>query len=223
MERTANAMNLNNNLLQIFSILKAYSECNYLVGGCVRDHLLGIEPKDYDIVTDVHMDIIEKEFAENGWTVDAVGKQFLVMFISKNGEQFEIANYRKDVGFSDGRRPDQALIGNLSSDAARRDFTVNSIYYDPYDECYVDPNRGIKDVENRILRFIGKPQDRIREDYLRIYRFYRFLSKGFTPDKRSLRACRQLFAEAHRQMTPERARIEIEKTVNVDREKDEDA
>lgn len=216
--KTENAMNLNNNLLQIFMILGAHSESSYLVGGCVRDHLMGITPKDFDIVTDVHMDIIEKEFQDNGWTVDAVGKQFLVMFISKNGEQFEIANYRKDVGFSDGRRPDQAIIGNLATDAARRDFTVNSIYYDPYDECYVDPNRGIKDVEARILRFIGKPQDRIREDYLRIYRFYRFLSKGFTPDKRSLKACRELFTEAHGQITPERVRMEMEKMVLTSKE-----
>ena len=213
-------MKLNNNLLQLFMILGARSKFSYLVGGCVRDHLLGIEPKDFDIVTDVHMDIIEKDFVDNGWTVDAVGKKFLVMFVSKNGEQFEIANYRKDVGFSDGRRPDQAIIGDLRTDAARRDFTVNSIYYDPFEECYVDPNRGIKDVEERILRFIGKPQDRIREDYLRIYRFYRFLSKGFTPDKRSLKACRELYNEAHGQITPERARMEIERIVDVSK-KDE--
>jgi len=206
-------VNLNNNLLQIFMILRGFSKNNYLVGGCVRDSLIGREPKDFDIVTDVHMDVIEAAFQENGWTVDAVGKQFLVMFVSKNGEQYEIANFRKDVGFSDGRRPDEAIIGDLASDAARRDFTVNSIYYDPINGSYLDPNNGMKDAKERILRFIGRPHDRIREDYLRIFRFYRFLSKGFTPDKKSLKACRELFNEAYGQTTAERVRMEVERMV----------
>jgi tRNA nucleotidyltransferase/poly(A) polymerase len=207
------SVNLNNNLLQIFMILRGYSQNNYLVGGCVRDSLIGREPKDFDIVTDVHMDTIEAAFIDNGWTVDSVGKQFLVMFVSKNGEQYEIANFRKDVGFSDGRRPDEAIIGDLITDAARRDFTVNSIYYDPINGSYLDPNNGMKDAKDRILRFIGKPQERIREDYLRIFRFYRFLSKGFTPDKKSLKACRELFTEAYGQITPERVRMEVERMV----------
>ena len=207
------SVNLNNNLLQIFIILRSFSQNNYLVGGCVRDSLIGREPKDFDIVTDVHMDTIENAFIDNGWTVDSVGKQFLVMFVSKNGEQYEIANFRKDVGFSDGRRPDEAIIGNLTTDAARRDFTVNSIYYDPINGLYLDPNNGMKDAKERILRFIGRPQDRIREDYLRIFRFYRFLSKGFTPDKKSLKACRELFNEAYGQTTAERVRIEVERMV----------
>lgn len=206
-------MKLNNNLLQLFMILRTYSQNNYLVGGCVRDSLIGRDPKDFDIVTDVHMDTIEAAFIENGWTVDSVGKQFLVMFVSKNEEQFEIANFRKDVGFSDGRRPDEAIIGDMATDAARRDFTVNSIYYDPFTGSYSDPNKGIEDAKERILRFIGRPHDRIKEDYLRIFRFYRFLSKGFTPDKRSLKACRELFNEAYGQTTPERVRMEVERMV----------
>ena len=206
-------MTLNNNLLQLFLILRGFSQNNYLVGGCVRDHLLGVEPKDFDIVTDVQMDVIEQAFKENGWTVDAVGKQFLVMFVSKNGEQYEIANFRKEEGFSDGRRPDKALIGDINTDAARRDFTVNSIYYDPFNGSVIDPNNGLAEIKSRILRMIGNPHDRIREDYLRIFRFYRFLSKGFTPDKKTLKACRELFNEAYLQITPERVRMEIERMV----------
>ena len=179
----------------------------------MRDHLLGVEPKDFDIVTDVQMDVIEQAFKENGWTVDAVGKQFLVMFVSKNGEQYEIANFRKEEGFSDGRRPDKALIGDINTDAARRDFTVNSIYYDPFNGSVIDPNNGLAEIKSRILRMIGNPHDRIREDYLRIFRFYRFLSKGFTPDKKTLKACRELFNEAYLQITPERVRMEIERMV----------
>lgn len=205
--------NLSNNLLQIFTILRAYSDKNYLVGGCVRDFLLGKEPKDFDIVTDVHMDTIEQAFTDNGWTVDAVGKQFLVMFVSKNGEQYEIANFRKDVGFSDGRRPDEAIIGDLDSDSARRDFTVNSIYYDPFQDTYIDPNKGLEDIKTKTLKFVGRPHERIKEDYLRIFRFYRFLSKGFTPHTKSLKACRELFNEAYLHTTPERVRMEVERMV----------
>lgn len=204
-------MILNNNLLQIFMLLNNESPNNYLVGGCVRDYLMGKEPKDFDIVTDIHMDKIEQIFSENGWDVDAVGKQFLVMFISKDEYTYEIANFREEHGFTDGRRPDDVEIGDLKSDAARRDFTVNSIYYDPIKDEYVDPNNGMEDLKNRELKFIGRPKDRIREDYLRVFRYFRFLNKGFKPNKKSLKACRELFNEAYQKTTPERVRSEIEK------------
>ena len=206
-------MRLNNNLLQVFMLLRSKSDNAYLVGGCVRDYLCQKTPKDFDIVTDIPMDTIEDIFTKNGWTVDAVGKQFLVMFVSKNGEQYEISNFRKDGLYSDGRRPDVVSIGTLEEDAARRDFTINSIYYDPIDDVFVDPNNGRMDVESRTLRFIGRPKDRIREDYLRIFRFFRFLTKGFKPDKKSLKACRELFNEAYLHTTPERVRMEIERMV----------
>ena len=204
---------LDNNLLQVFILLNSESNNNYLVGGCVSDYLLGLSPKDFDIVTDVHMDKIEEIFTQNGWKVDSVGKQFLVMFISKNNQEYEIANFRRDEGFSDGRRPDRAVIGDLESDAARRDFTVNSIYYDPIGNKFLDPNNGLKDIESKTLKFIGKPKDRIREDFLRVFRFFRFLRKGFKPDKKSLKACRELFNEAYLKTTPERVRMEIERMV----------
>jgi tRNA nucleotidyltransferase/poly(A) polymerase len=159
------------------------------------------------------MDKVEEIFKDNGWKVDAVGKHFLVMFVSKNGKQYEISNFRKDGDYSDGRRPDSVEIGTLEEDAARRDFTVNSIYYNPMIDKVIDPNNGRKDLKDKVLRFIGKPKDRIREDNLRVFRFYRFLSQGFTPDKRSLKACRELFRESYLQTTPERVRMELEKMV----------
>lgn len=210
-------MKLNNNLLQVFLLLKNESANNYLVGGCVRDSLLGEKPKDFDIVTDIHMDKLEKIFTENGWSVDSVGKQFLVLFISKDGYQYEIANFRLDGNYSDGRRPDKVEIGDINTDAARRDFTVNSIYYDPINGSYIDPNNGLKDIRDRKLKFIGRPKDRISDDFLRVFRFYRFITKGFTPDKRSLKACRELFNKAYLKTTPERVRMEIEKMVLEDK------
>lgn len=206
----------NLNLLQLFILLNSVSEHNYLVGGCVRDMLLEKTPHDFDIVTNVPMDKIEEIFVDNGWKVNAVGKQFLVMFVSKNDEEFEIANFRKEIGFSDGRRPDSVSIGDLQSDSQRRDFTINSIYFNPMTGEFLDPNNGRKDIENKILKFIGKPRDRIKEDYLRIFRFYRFLlTTGFQADSISLRECRSHFIEAHGKITPERIRAEIEKMAGL--------
>lgn len=199
-------------LLQIFLIVRNASQNTYLVGGCVRDMLLGKKPKDYDIVTDVAIEKIAPDLTTSGWEVKGVGDHFLVYVASKNGVQYEIANFRKESGFSDGRRPDHVEVGTLEEDAARRDFTVNSIYYDPFNGRFIDPNGGMKDLKTRTLRFIGRPHDRIEEDYLRVFRFFRFLAKlEFEPDKRSLKACREMFNEAYRQTNPERVRAEIER------------
>jgi len=81
-------------------LLDSQSPNNYLVGGSVRDFITNQQSKDFDVVTDIPMDIVEALFSQNGWNVDSVGKQFLVMVVSKNSEQFEISNFRKDVGFS---------------------------------------------------------------------------------------------------------------------------
>lgn len=199
-------------LLQIFLLVYDTNPNTYLVGGCVRDMLLGKTPKDYDIVTEANIDQLRPVLIENGWQVDAVGENFLVYAVSKNHQQFEIANFRKEYGFTDGRRPDHVEVGTLEEDAKRRDFTVNSIYYNPISDTYIDPNNGRKDLQNRILKFVGRPHDRIKEDYLRVFRFFRFLSRlGFRPDNRSLKACREMFNEAYQKTNPERVRMEIER------------
>lgn len=199
-------------LLEIMLILRNASPNTYLVGGCVRDMLLGKTPKDFDIVTDAIVTSLLTDFTNSGWEVKGVGDHFMVYVASKNGNMFEIANFRKESGFTDGRRPDYVEIGTLEEDAARRDFTVNSIYYDPFSGSFIDPNNGMKDIKSKMLKFIGNPNDRIREDYLRIFRFYRFLSKlGFEGHPKSLRACREMFREAYQKTTPERVRMEIER------------
>jgi len=183
-----------------------------LVGGCVRDELLGLEPKDYDIVTDVAIPKITESFQEAGWSVTDSGKVFLVTNVSKNGVQFEIANFRKDGIYLNGRRPNTVEIGDINEDANRRDFTVNALYFNPFNGVIIDPTgKGLPDIDTRTLRFIGKPEDRIKEDRLRVFRFYRFLIKGFNADKRSLQACRTMFNESYKLTTPERIREELEK------------
>lgn len=207
-------------LLQIFSILQNEPNSDsYLVGGCVRDAIGGMKPKDFDIVTNIPIGDINRIFSDNGWKVDHTGEVFLVTNISKNGKQYEIANFRKDGAYKDGRHPTSVEIGNIFTDAKRRDFTINALYYQPHTAKLLDPlkelncHSGVSDLNNKILRFIGRPEDRIKEDYLRIFRFYRFLSKGFVPDKKSLKACREFFNEAYLQITPERVRMEIEKMI----------
>lgn len=206
---------MNSKLKHIFHILSQFSGNNYLVGGCVRDSFLGLPIKDYDIVTDVHMDISSPEFEKNGFKVKECGEAFLVLNISKDGEQWEIANFRKDNVSLDGRRPTSVEIGTLNEDAHRRDFTINAIYEQPSTGEILDPTgKGLSDIKNKTLRFIGNPKERIKEDYLRVFRFYRFLAtKNLSPDPKSLKACRGLFNEAYEKTTPERVRLELERLI----------
>ncbi len=201
-----------NILLIIFSILKNLSSKNYLVGGCVRDFLIKKQPKDFDIVTDVDINTLEIHFRDAGFSVEGSGKEFFVLNIGKKGKNFEISNFRKDIDYIDGRRPQRVEKTDIYEDAKRRDFTINALYLDPFSLEVIDPNGlGLKDLEGRILRFIGNPRDRIKEDHLRIFRFYRFISKGFIPERRSLREVRKLFSTYYSDITPERVREEIEK------------
>ena len=200
-------------LEDIFAILDCFIDSeSYIVGGSVRDMLTGQPAKDFDIVTSVQMFAMKLKFEQAGWKVSETGQVFLVLSISKDGRQYEIANFRKDGVYLDGRRPESVEIGTLKDDANRRDFTVNALYYNYNTGELLDPTeQGFSDVKRRVLRFIGKPKDRIQEDYLRIFRFYRFLAKGFMPDPKSLRACREYFNEGYPKITPDRVREEIEK------------
>lgn len=210
---------LPNGLLQAMLIVRNHDKHNcMLVGGCVRDTLLGKTPKDYDLVTKANLVPLKEEFIHNGWSVKDVGDAFLVTSVSKYvGElhySFEIARYRSESSESDGRRPNSVAIGTPEEDADRRDFTMNAIYWNPLDKNYWDRHNGIKDIDARVIRFIGNPKDRIREDYLRIFRAYRFASTlGFTMDKRTLKACREMFTEAYKNTTPERVRMELERMI----------
>jgi hypothetical protein len=184
-----------------------------LVGGCVRDMLIGREPKDFDFVTSAPYDIVAEELRKEGYTIKETGKQFLVMIASKNGYDSEIANFRKDGTYVDGRRPDSVEIGDIYEDAKRRDFTVNALYIDVRTLKLQDPTGlGIDDIQNRTLRFIGTPKDRLSEDWLRGIRFYRFvITKEFNPDPKSLRVVREMFGEIITKTSPERIRLEIER------------
>jgi poly(A) polymerase len=201
-------------LFHVEMVLDSLSDNNYLVGGSVRDILIGKVPKDWDIVTDTPMDVLIKEFKKSGMGVKQTGVAHFVLNVYHGGMEFEISNFRKDV-VCNGRQA-EVEIGTIGDDANRRDFTVNALYVHLKTQEVLDPTgQGIHDIDSNILRFVGKPKDRIREDFLRVFRFYRFLSKGFTPEKKSLKAVREMFSEAYDRTTPERVRMELEKMVGV--------
>jgi hypothetical protein len=205
---------------EVGRLLKIQSSQAVLVGGCVRDAIFGKVPKDYDFATDTHYDDVEELFTVNGFKIKEAGKQFLVMIVSKDEEDFEIAMFRKDGNYTDGRRPDSVEIGTIFDDAERRDFTINALSYNLTTEEVQDPNgSGLEDVKNKVLKFVGKPEERIQEDFLRIARFYRFLGRfkdiGMTPDNKSLKACRTNFAKMQEKVAPERLKNEIEKMVDI--------
>ena len=198
---------------ELETLLAKLSNNSCAVGGCVRDALLEKVPKDFDYVTDADYDTMTKVFIEAGWSVKETGKQFLVMIVSKDAQDFEIACFRSDSTYTDGRRPESTNIGTIQDDAQRRDFTINALYFSLGSKTLIDPTgQGITDVKNKTLRFIGSAEDRIKQDYLRVFRFYRFMStKGLIAHPGSLRTVRTMFAEAVSKTDPERIRAEIER------------
>lgn len=144
------------------------------VGGCVRDALLGIAAKDVDIATDATPDAVQRLWPE---AASPVGAHFGVVLLRLGGVHIEVATYRTDGAYGDARHPDSVTFGSRHDDAARRDFTINALYYDPLDETVFDPVGGIDDLRRGIVRAIGKPADRFREDALRLLRAVRFAAR----------------------------------------------
>ena len=142
-------------------------------GGCVRDLLLKKEPEDYDIATNAKPEEIENLFEKTY----PIGKHFGVILINENFHHFEIATFRSDAGYSDGRRPEYVTFTSAKEDALRRDFTINGIFYDPIKEEFFDYVGGIQDLKRGLLRFIGDAEKRIKEDHLRILRAVRFKNR----------------------------------------------
>ena len=142
----------------------------YFAGGCVRDALLRKQPKDIDIATAAEPDDVQKLFAR---TV-AVGVKFGVVRVLEGGIEFEVATFRSDGVYLDGRRPVSVTFSSPEEDAKRRDFTINGMFYDPLQDQVVDFVGGKSDLEHRLVRAIGDPNERFSEDHLRLLRALRF-------------------------------------------------
>jgi len=162
---------------------------SYFAGGCVRDMLLGKEPKDFDIATAAKPGEIAQLFSETR----AVGAQFGVILVVLGEESFEVATFRHDGPYLDGRHPSHVRFGSLDEDVSRRDFTINGMVYDPLEDRVIDRVGGQRDLEQRLIRAIGNPRERFVEDRLRLIRAVRFAaSLGFAIEERTLSAIGEL-------------------------------
>ena len=179
-----------------------------LVGGCVRDLLLGREPADYDVTTDATPEQVAKLFPESV----AVGAQFGVILIPRDGLRVEVATFRSDVGYSDGRHPDSVVYSKTpQEDVQRRDFSINGLLMRHDTGEVLDYVGGQADLKAKIIRAIGEPGRRLTEDKLRMMRAVRFAARfAFEIEAETFRAIRRHVAEIH-QVSPERLRDELTK------------
>jgi poly(A) polymerase len=198
---------------QISRTLRAAGHQAYLVGGCVRDILLNREPVDYDVATDATPEQVQKLFPRSL----AVGAQFGVIVVLGDPEtqpeqHVEVATFRSDVGYSDGRHPDKVQYTvSPEEDVRRRDFTINALLLDPETGEVLDFAGGRKDLEAGIIRAIGRPEERFHEDKLRMIRAVRFAARfGYTIEPVTFQAIMKLAPEIH-QVSPERLRDELTK------------
>jgi poly(A) polymerase len=190
----------------------------YFVGGCVRDILLHREPADYDVATDATPDRVEQIFPNSLM----VGAKFGVVVVvqdpepSDDAESFsatvEVATFRSDIGYSDGRHPDQVVYASSpQEDVQRRDFTINGLLLDPETNEVLDFVGGRDDLRAGIIRAIGRPEERFREDKLRMLRAVRFAARfGYAIEPETLRAIQRLAPEIG-QVSAERVRDELTK------------
>jgi tRNA nucleotidyltransferase/poly(A) polymerase len=155
---------------EIAARLRENGHMAYFAGGCVRDMVRGLTPKDYDIATDARPEAVQKLFPRTY----AVGAHFGVVIVLENGFQFEVATFRSDEGYIDGRHPSAVRFSSPEEDAKRRDFTINGMFYDPVAEEVIDFVRGRADIAAKLVRAIGDPAERLAEDRLRMLRAVRF-------------------------------------------------
>jgi len=182
----------------------------YFAGGCVRDKLLGLSPKDYDIATSATPAEVLKLFPGS----NEVGAHFGVVIAKHENYHIEIATFRTDGSYRDGRRPDSVTFSTPDEDAHRRDFTINGLFENPFTGEIIDHVGGTADIHSRVIRAIGIPADRFQEDALRLLRAIRFSTTlGFPIEPVTLEAIKNS-AHLLDQISPERIRDEFSKIIS---------
>jgi poly(A) polymerase len=177
----------------------------YFAGGCVRDELLGHDPHDYDIATSAKPTEVRKLFPHT----QAVGAHFGVILVMEHGRAFEVATFRSDHEYLDGRRPEMVTFSTPEEDAERRDFTINGMFHDPVADKFIDFVGGRADLDSQRLRAIGDAAARFREDKLRLLRAVRFAARfGYEIDPSTWEALRTHAADIHA-VSAERIREEV--------------
>lgn len=180
----------------------------YFAGGCVRDQLMGRPPKDYDVVTDARPEDILACFPK----ARAIGKAFGVIGVIHEGALYEVATFRAETGYTDGRRPDHVTFTDAEHDAQRRDFTINALFYDPLNDQIHDFVGGLDDLSAKRLRTVGPASERFAEDHLRMLRAIRFANTfGFEMDHDLLDAISR-HADRIQRISAERIRDELTRT-----------
>ena len=191
--------------VQIIKELRAHGHEAYFVGGCVRDMVMKIEPADYDIATSARPEEIIRIFPRT----ESIGAQFGVVLVIHRGHPFEVATFRSDEAYVDGRRPTGVVFTDAKQDVFRRDFTINGLLYDPMTGSVIDYVNGQADIEAKIVRAIGDPHARFEEDKLRILRAVRFGARlGYTIEPATWDAVRAMAPKIH-QVSKERIREEL--------------
>src|SRR4026209_1492744 len=155
---------------EVAARLRENGHIAYFAGGCVRDMVRGLVPKDYDIATDARPEVVQELFPRTY----AVGVHFGVIIVLENDFQFEVATFRSDDAYIDGRHPTAVHFSSPEEDARRRDFTINGMFYDPVAEEVIDFVGVRADIAAKLIRAIGDPVQRFAEDRLRMLRAVRF-------------------------------------------------
>lgn len=191
----------------IYHRLVSKGYCAFLAGGCVRDALLGVVAHDLDIATNATPDQIESLFEK---TVN-VGKSFGVMRVLLDGADIEVATFRTDGEYKDGRRPEAVIFSSPQEDAQRRDFTINALFFDLQSEEILDFVEGQQDLVKKIIQTVGNARQRFQEDQLRLLRAARFAAQlDFVIEERTFRAMTEL-ASTVKNVSGERLRDELGK------------
>jgi poly(A) polymerase len=191
---------LREDALAVLTRLREEGHVAYFAGGCVRDLLLGIEPKDYDVATDAPPQRVRELFRNT----QAVGQAFGVILVRQGRSIVEVATFRSDGRYLDGRHPQSVQFASAQEDARRRDFTINGLFLDPLTDQVIDYVDGQRDVTGRVLRAIGRAEQRFEEDHLRLMRAVRFAARFNL-------AIEPATAQAIRHHAPQLARISPER------------
>ncbi len=192
---------------RVAAILRQDGFVALLAGGCVRDLLLGREPKDYDVATNATPEQVVARFHRT----EEVGAQFGVVIVRMKGHMIEVATFRSDGDYRDGRHPDSIRFTSAEEDAQRRDFPINGMFLDPADGHVIDYVGGQADLAAKLVRAIGDPAKRFAEDHLRMLRAVRFAAVlGFDLEPRTLDAIR-LSAGHIREISVERVQQELQR------------
>lgn len=185
MENIKRKMEYPDGVRRIVDIYRSHNKEISLVGGCIRDYLMGMTPHDYDFTTNALPEESIQFAKEEGLNYLTTGLKHGTISIICDKEIYEITTYRKDVNIKNHRYAEVKFIEGIKEDLSRRDFTINAIAYDCINEIFIDYFNGIKDIDSKTIRCVGNPSERFCEDYLRVLRGYRFSLKydGFTIEK----------------------------------------